>query len=172
MIDIRRSRRIPEENRGFFKEPLGEYIDENDLKGMNEKVKLITVGDVVSLTVNEKGITPDLSVYDGITERREMTAFSSYVEDMGWEPVTVTNPAGTITAELVREIGNALTGQEKKVIRVIGEEDLAVMPCILLSPIGTNIIYGWPGKGMMLIRTDENIIERTKGLLERTEEFQ
>jgi uncharacterized protein (UPF0218 family) len=162
---------IPENKRELFKEPLGTPIKENDLKKIGNG-KLITVGDVVSLTVNRNGITPDISVYDGMTERREMTEFESYVKDKGWEPVTVANPAGTITAELVTAVKNALTGTEKKVIRVTGEEDLATLPCILLSPEGTNIIYGWPGKGMMLIVTTGSIKKRTEELLEQTEEFQ
>jgi uncharacterized protein (UPF0218 family) len=162
---------IPENKRELFKEPFGTLIKENDLKSIG-KGKLITVGDVVSLTVNRNGIVPDISVYDGMTERHEMIDFASYVEDMGWNPVSVTNPAGTITADLVNAIKNALSGSEKIVIRVIGEEDLATLPCILLSPEGTNVIYGWPGKGMMLITTDKHIKRKTEELFEQTEEFQ
>jgi uncharacterized protein (UPF0218 family) len=172
MIDIRRSRIIPEEKRGSFKEPIGSLIDENDLKKINAENKLITVGDVVSLTVNRNGIVPDVAIYDGMTERREMTEFAAFVENKGWRTDTVTNPAGTITAELVNAVENALSGREKKVIRVIGEEDLATLPCILLAPEGTNVIYGWPGKGMMLVTTDEGIKKRIYELLEQTEEFE
>jgi uncharacterized protein (UPF0218 family) len=171
MADLRRTRTIPDEKRGLFKEPIGSLINENDLKKLDTRNKLITVGDVVSLTVSGMGIVPDIAVYDGMTERREMTAFASVAESKGWVTDTVTNPAGTMTAELVQAIKNALSGQGRKVIRVIGEEDLAVMPCILLSPIGTNIIYGMPGKGMMLVTTDEHIRKRTEGLLEHMEEL-
>jgi uncharacterized protein (UPF0218 family) len=170
MTDIRRTRTIPENKRELFKEPFGTLINENDLKNINTEKKLITVGDVVSLTVNNNGIRPDIAVYDGMTERREMTAFDELVKNKGWEPVSVTNPAGTITKELVNAVENALTGNKKVMIRVTGEEDLAVLPCILLAPIGTNIIYGWPGKGMMLITTDERIKKRAEKLLEQTEE--
>jgi uncharacterized protein (UPF0218 family) len=169
MTDIRRTRTIPENKRGLFKEPLGSPINENDLKNIDKKNKLITVGDVVSLTVTGNGIRPDIAVYDGMTERNAMTAFADLVRDRGWKNVTVTNPAGTITAELVNAVENALSGNGKTTIRVIGEEDLTVIPCILLAPIGTNIVYGWPGKGMMLITTDEHIRNRTKELLEHTE---
>ena len=173
MSDIRRSRRIPDERRELFKEPLGELINENRLKKINTaKNKLISVGDVVSFTLAEKGITPHLSIYDGMTERREMTAFASYVESKGIKADIAANPAGTITAELVSAIENCLSGQEKRTIRVIGEEDLAVIPCILLSPEGTNVIYGWPGKGMMLITTDGSIKKKMEQLLEQTEEFE
>ena len=163
---------IPEHKRGLFKEPIGSLITENDLKKINKKGKLVTVGDVVSLTVNSNGITPHLSIYDGMTERREMTGFASFVESKGWKTVDVTNPAGTMTAELVDAIKNALSQPEKSVIRVNGEEDLATLPCILLSRNGTNVIYGLPGKGMMLITTDDIIREKMKELWEQTEEIQ
>jgi len=169
MTDLRRTRTIPEEKRELFKEPLGTLIKENDLKEPKGK-KLITVGDVVSLTVNRNGIRPDIAVYDGMTERREMTEFANLVKSKGWETIEVINPAGTITSELVNAVRNALSGKKKITIRVIGEEDLAVIPCILLAPIGTDVIYGWPGKGMMLVTTDERIIKRTQELLEDTEE--
>jgi uncharacterized protein (UPF0218 family) len=171
-MECKRSRRVPENKRALFKEPIGHPINENDLKHINRNGRLITVGDVTSLNVNGNGITPDLAIYDGMTERREMTQFASYVRNMGWEPVDVVNPAGTITAELTEAIENALSGREKKVIRVIGEEDLAVIPCILLSREGTNIIYGLPGEGMMLIVTDSTIKRRTEELFEQTEEFE
>jgi len=132
---------------------------------------MITVGDVVSLTVAKQGIVPDLSIYDGLTERREMTEFAAFVKNKGWEETVVRNEAGTITAELIAAVANALNGKNE-IIRVEGEEDLATIPCILLSPEGTNIIYGWPGKGMKLIVTDENIRKKARHLTEMMEELE
>jgi len=172
MDDIRKTRRVPDDKRELFKEPFGSLIQENDLKKIDRTKRLITVGDVVSLTAVNSGVVPDVAIYDGMTERREMTEFAVLAESSGWVTDTVTNPAGTITVELFGAVKNALTGNTRRTIRVIGEEDLATLPCILLSPIGTNVIYGWPGKGMMLITTDESIIRRTKELLEQTEEFE
>jgi uncharacterized protein (UPF0218 family) len=129
------------------------------------------VGDVVSLTAVKQGVVPDLSIYDGMTERKEMTEFATLVRDEGWEETVVRNEAGTITAELIAAIRNALNGKNE-IIRVEGEEDLAVIPCILLSPEGTNIIYGWPGKGMKLVVTDENIRKKAQYLMEMTEELE
>ncbi|MDR0309174.1 MAG: GTP-dependent dephospho-CoA kinase family protein [Candidatus Methanoplasma sp.] len=165
------SRKVPEKNREFFKEPLGRDLKEEELTIIGRTPKMITVGDVVSLAAVKKGIIPDLSIYDGMTERREMTEFASFVKSMGWEEAVVRNEAGTITAELITAIKNALNGN-KKIIRVEGEEDLATIPCILLSPDGTNIIYGWPGKGMKLIVTDKNIRKKAQILMEMTEELE
>jgi uncharacterized protein (UPF0218 family) len=132
---------------------------------------MITVGDVVSMTVVKHGIIPDLAIYDGLTERREMTDFTSVVKNRGWKETVVRNDAGTISADLITAIKNALNGKTK-IIRVEGEEDLATIPCILLSPENTNIIYGWPGKGMMLVETDENIRKKAQNFMEMMEELE
>jgi uncharacterized protein (UPF0218 family) len=159
---------IPVEKRELFKEPLGSLINENDLKEL--KGKLITVGDVVSLTAHRIGIVPDITVYDGMTERRTMTEFAELVKNENLRTIVVNNPAGTITKELADAIKNALARNTKINIRVEGEEDLAVIPCILYSPEGTNMIYGWPGKGMMLIVTDAHTKKRAISLLQEMEE--
>jgi uncharacterized protein (UPF0218 family) len=165
------SRRVPENVREMFKEPLGRDLKENELTVIDKRSKMITVGDMVSLTVVKHGIIPDLSVYDGMTERKEMTEFAALVKSRGWKETVVKNEAGTITAELIAAVRNALNGK-KEIIRVEGEEDLATIPCILLSQNGTNIIYGWPGKGMKLIVNDETIRKKAHRLMEMTEELE
>ena len=165
------SRKVPDKNRELFKEPLGRDLKEEEMKVIGKKPKMITVGDKVSLTAIKQGIIPDLSIYDGKTERRVMTEFADIVKKEGWDETVVKNEAGTITAELITAIKNALNGK-KEIIRVEGEEDLAVLPCILLFPEGTNIIYGWPGKGMKLIVTDDNIRKKARHLMEMTEELE
>lgn len=166
-----KSRRVPENKRELFKRPIGSDITEEGLKSLDSKHMLITVGDVVSLVVREQGIEPDVSIYDGMTERREMTEFASLVKREGWKETAVKNKAGTITAELVRAVRKAAEGRTK-IIRVEGEEDLAVLPCVLHAPLGTYIIYGWPGSGMKLITTDENIRREIQLLIDNMEELE
>ena len=162
-------RRVPEDKREIFKERLGSELKESEL--INHKdTKMITVGDVVSLTMRRNGIRPILSVYDGYTERCEMTDFAALVE--GEEKEVVANPAGTITDELDDAVRNALTAGTTDLIRVEGEEDLALMPCILHAPEGTEIVYGWPGKGMMVITTDGTIRKRIEELWNMMEDFE
>ena len=162
-------RRVPEDKRYIFKEPIGSELKESELIKHHD-TKIITVGDVVSLTMRRNGIRPILSVYDGYTERHEMTDFAALVE--GERKVTVNNPAGTITDELDDAVRNALTTGKTDLIRVDGEEDLALMPCILHAPEGTEIVYGWPGKGMMVITTDGTIRKRIEELWNMMEDFE
>jgi len=160
-------RSVPEDMLERFKEPIGTFITEEDLREYHDK-KLITVGDVVSLTARRNGIMPVLSIYDGMTERHETTGFADLVERQGPERKDVSNPAGTVTGELVDAIKEAIEG-EPSVIRVIGEEDLALMPCILFAPDDYRIIYGWPGKGMMSVTTDGDIRKRIEQLWKEME---
>ena len=162
-------RRVPEEKRNIFKEPIGSELKESELIKHHD-TKMITVGDVVSLTVRNNGIRPILSVYDGYTERREMTEFASLVESE--EKEVVVNPAGTITDELDDAVRNALTTGNTDLIRVEGEEDLALMPCILHAPEGAEIVYGWPGRGMMIVSTDDVTRKRVEELWKMMEDFE
>ena len=162
-------RRVPEDKRNIFKEPIGSELKESELIKHHD-TKMITVGDVVSLTVRNNGIRPILSVYDGYTERREMTEFAALVE--GEEKVSVINPAGTITDELDDAVRNALTTGDTDLIRVEGEEDLALMPCILHAPEGAVVVYGWPGKGMMIVSTDDITRKRVEELWKMMEDFE
>ena len=158
---------LPAENRQAFKEPIGTELYDSDLETFHAQTTLITVGDVVSLTFRKHGMTPFLSIYDGMTERREMTEFAILVEDE--EKDEVVNPAGKITRELVDCIRRRIEGSGG-LIKVDGEEDLALMPVILLAPLGSDIIYGWPGKCMMRITTDESIRSKIEQMLFRMEE--
>ena len=162
-------RRVPEDRRELFKEALGTDLKESELVKHKDS-RMITVGDVVSLTVRRNGIRPILSVYDGYTERCEMTDFATLVE--GEEKVTVKNPAGTITDGLDDAVRNALTTGKTDLIRVDGEEDLALMPCILHAPEGAEIVYGWPGKGMMIVSTDDVTRKRVEELWKMMEDFE
>ena len=162
-------RRVPEGKRNIFKEPIGSELKESELIKHHD-TKMITVGDVVSLTVRRNGIRPILSVYDGYTERREMTEFASLVESE--EKEVVVNPAGTITDELDDAVRNALTTGNTDLIRVEGEEDLALMPCILHAPEGAEIVYGWPGRGMMIVSTDDVTRKRVEELWKMMEDFE
>ena len=158
---------IPKDKLQLFKEPIGSFLREEDLSQYQDK-KVITVGDVVSLTVRRNGIVPVLSIYDGMTERHETTGFADLVEKQGLEVRVVSNPAGVITGELVDAIKEAIDGKPG-IIRVVGEEDLALMPCILHSPDDYRIIYGWPGKGMMSVTTDGVVRKKIEQLWKEME---
>ncbi|RLG25492.1 DUF359 domain-containing protein, partial [Methanosarcinales archaeon] len=73
----------------------------------------------------------------------------------------------TITEELINALKNALLEKKPAVIVVDGEEDLAVLPAVLLSPATSIVMYGQPGIGGVLVRVDDALREKVKMLLER-----
>lgn len=160
---------LPESARQAFKEPLGREMDDSEIGKLDTKTTLITVGDVVSLTFRKHGVKPFLSIYDGMTERREMTEFARLVEG---EPKTVVrNPAGMITAELAEAVRESIGGAGG-LIMVDGEEDLAMLPCVLAAPEGSYIVYGMPGRCMMLVTTDGRLKNRVMELMAQMEEIE
>ena len=166
-----RDRILPEDKRDVFKKPIGRDFKEEEIIKLDKGSKLVTVGDVVSLVVRKHGVVPFLSIYDGMTERHRMTEFSSMVEENRWDLIEVRNPPKMITAELLEAVKNAFEGKTH-IIKVEGEEDLATVACMALAPYGTNIVYGWPGKGMKLVTTSEPVRNEAITLIEMMEELE
>lgn len=160
---------LPESQREAFKEPLGREMPDSELDSIEDETIYLTVGDVVSLSFREHGVRPRLSVYDGFTERREMTDFARLVEDEPKEDVV--NPAGTITADMAEAVRRGIEG-DVGLVRVEGEEDLAVLPCLVLAPDGYRVVYGMPGRCMMVIEVDDLARDRAKELLSVMEELE
>ena len=128
---------------------------------------IIAVGDVSVETLLEMGVTPDIGLVDGMTKRSELIEkdnLSSF--DI---LLKADNPAGAITPSLIDSIDAALHNDQTTCIEVDGEEDLAPIIVHLLAPLGTNVIYGQPGKGVVLRITSLAAKEQCRGLLSRFE---
>lgn len=154
---------LPEDLRGELKDPIGPvFTDPEDLL---EEVEgpLVTVGDVVTYHLERASRTPDVSVIDERTERGPVAP--EYA--VGGADVTVSNPAATLTADLLRAIREAVHAEPPTRIMVDGEEDLATVPAIIATPEGTSVVYGQPGEGMVLVEVTPEIKARMRSLLKR-----
>lgn len=132
---------------------------------------IMAVGDMVSFTLLENGIRPDLVVYDLMTERRPYTSLTAALGEMEGVDVTVKNPAGQISTELVHEIEQAFGRDVPTKLMVEGEEDLAALVCAALAPPGSCLIYGIPGKGMALVKVDEEMADQARSMIYSMEEL-
>ncbi|NLT36954.1 MAG: DUF359 domain-containing protein [Methanomassiliicoccus sp.] len=150
----------------------GNLVPLEDLPAEMDGCKLLmAVGDMVSLTLLENGFTPDLVVYDLMTERRPFTSLTAKLRDMEGVDVKVANPAGQISAELVREIARAFDRNVPTKVLVEGEEDLAALVCAAMAPIGSCLVFGIPGKGMALLKIDQNAADQARSLIYSMEEL-
>ena len=149
--------RLPEEMRPLLKRPLGQLFSSTTPAAERLRelrpIRLISVGDVVTAEILAAGLKPDIAVMDSKVMRgpaedklkRAIEAFEATV-------VRVKNPAGKITQEL-REAFKV----EKFPLKIIvdGEEDLATIPAVLSAPMGSVVVYGQPGEGLVLVEVTE-----------------
>jgi len=164
--------RLPEHLREELRRPFGILMSgEELLSNLTECKGLITVGDVVTHDLLEKGITPWVAIYDGRTERVDRADLLQRIEGMPGIREMVNNPPAQITAEMTGAIREALLHQESTRILVDGEEDLAALVCVALAPPGTCVVFGAPGKGVVLVQVDKESIEIARSLISRMEEF-
>jgi GTP-dependent dephospho-CoA kinase len=163
--------KLPERMRKDLGMPLGEMLSEStvisQLKGCDN---VISVGDVVSLSLIQNGLVPHVTIYDCQTERSMMTTLERKVEEIAGIKVQVCNPAGMITLQMVREIEKAVTNPSPTKIRVEGEEDLAALVCAAVAPAGSCLVYGIPKKGMALVHITPEINSKAKEIIYQMEE--
>ncbi len=172
-----------------LKKPLGELIrgDADNprkiAKIIEKKVRqdkptiICTVGDIATKICNQVKMPINLAIVDFRVNR--IKRFRGF-EELGFSRISLTqkeliqrvkNPPGHMTHSLVLAVKRAinkiiLTGK-RKIIRVIGEEDLAGVPAILLSPLGSVVLYGQPGKGIVLVEVTEEKKKELLNLIQR-----
>jgi GTP-dependent dephospho-CoA kinase len=136
---------LPEEHRRLFKEPFGELHREigEIIPRLNGRM-VCAVGDVVTHNLQKNGIVPDVAVVDGFTMRSPC----SRIPDVTGTCISVKNPAGTLTDELIAALNQAVTHSPTTIV-VEGEEDLAVIPMVIAAPIGAVVLYGQPQEGVV-----------------------
>lgn len=146
---------LKKESRGIFKEPFGKLypaLNEVD-RDFLESHFIISIGDATTNNVLNADIIPKIGIIDNKIERE----ISKHQIEYNAITLNVDNPPGTITDELWETIEKAkyLAEESNVLIVVNGEEDLAVIPCVLMAPENTVILYGQPGEGLVVVEADK-----------------
>lgn len=150
------------EARRRLKSPLGELIEgspEETRGALLEKLRgvrglIIAVGDVVSRELRSLGVRVDAYIVDGRVERRAGEGF----EAAGSSEMWCRNEAGSISPEAYAAVAAAMERGGGVVLRVEGEEDLLGLVAIAEAPLGSAVVYGQPGVGVVVVRIDEEKI--------------
>ncbi|MDE4908665.1 GTP-dependent dephospho-CoA kinase family protein [Methanogenium marinum] len=151
---------LPDGCRKYFRDPFGPlFPDIAAAEGVFAGHMIIAVGDVVTHNLMDAGILPDISVIDGSTMREPCDR----VVALPVPEVAVSNPAGMITGALIRAIEGAMN-EDPCLIRVDGEEDLAVIPAVRAAPDGACVLYGQPGEGVVVIIVDKGARDKAEML--------
>lgn len=145
--------KLPKPLRKSFRKPIGKLFTGKPLiaaeKARNQIIEyhpklIITIGDYCTKTLFDVAFLPNIIVYDGKTHREKQISLDldEYVEKR------VTNPREWITKktwEILETTISFCTSNKCRVcVHIDGEEDLLVIPAIILSPLGSVIVYGQP----------------------------
>jgi hypothetical protein len=117
--------------------------------------KVITVGDCCSLN-----LVSNVKIFDGKTRRKRLKENLSY-------NLFLSNPASTIQSEAWPVLKEAIFFNKN--VFVEGEEDLMVIPCVLLAEAGTAVVYGYPLKGICVIEVSPPVKKYFNDLLSKFE---
>ena len=102
----------------------------------------------------ENGIQPQICIVDNLTKREPIEHNLDHTNNIKY----VDNPAGVLTEEFIEVCIESIKEASKNnplIIQVNGEEDLAVIPCVINSPNDTFILYGQPNEGVVLVKVNE-----------------
>jgi pantetheine-phosphate adenylyltransferase len=161
--DIKLSQRQKDKVKIPFGELLRDPSREDILKYVSLAPKVIAVGDYVSSFLVRNTISVDTFIFDSKTKRRNVE--KPVEEILNKDNLdSCLNLAGGISKEFSEAIENSLNISRH--LKVEGEEDLAVVPVTLLSPLGTCIFYGQPNEGMVAVTVTEEKKEWCKKFLE------
>lgn len=144
---FKKNLKLTENLRQEFQKPFGQLFRNIENSFKNKDCLVITVGDITTKNFNENFFNQSMSVIDFKVAREKKFSKLSELNFMENESIfEVDNPAGYITSVLFGKLAEIIKSnmQSKTILQVNGEEDLAVLPLILLSPLNTIIYYGQP----------------------------
>lgn len=165
---------IPDVVKQTLKKPLGELIEgtEVDLSKAVRVAKLLlvhapffyTVGDVVSRAFINEHLRPTIAIFDGKTKRQRLLPANAVKasETTQNDPGTISKSAIDVLSKYFKELKHK---SQNFTLLVNGEEDLLVLPIILLAPLESIVFYGQPNEGIVAITVTEEAKKRVYNLL-------
>ena len=162
--------RLPEHLRPLLAEPFGPVHDTpGALLAVKDRV-VVSVGDVVTQMFLDAGVLPQVMLVDGVTQRGSKVEHAlARLPPTGVRRVMVENPAATLTSELLDALERGLRAPEATLIEVVGEEDLAALPAMILAPDGAAVCYGQPRRGVVVVVITPEVRTRAREILTKME---
>jgi len=175
---------MPDELREEFKKPWGKLLKVPKDTDFRNSSLIAAVGDETSKVLNRLGIKFQIAVIDFKIARQKRFSDIKELGFFGNEIVyKVLNNPGSVSSALFKTVSEVLkrVEEQSQIILIDGEDDLAVVPLILLSSLGTYIYYGQPGEahlqspqseasggqGIVKIVVDEDIKAKIRELVAR-----
>lgn len=166
-----RDLRLPEELRAELGKAIGPIVSSEGLPdAIGKPFKLVAVGDLCSVSALTEGLHPDIIVVDFKTRRGNEAEIKQYFQELNWKTIDVVNPSGILTRSMWQGISEAYKSEERVMVVVQGEEDLATLVCIALAPPNSVVLYGLPERGVVVVSADEEAKQKVKKVLLQMDE--
>jgi uncharacterized protein (UPF0218 family) len=133
----------------------------------NKAKVLITVGDMVSYNALLSSITPELMIYN--TQVSKDIVNSEVLEKLRHDGETVVDTRAGVdqdTFDILKDFFTAGT-QRKLRLKVNGEENPLIVPCIALAPTGSLILKGERNVGIRVIEVNDENKEDARKVLKK-----
>ncbi len=154
--------RMTDEVKSLIRSNDGKLISVDELKRADPRF-LFAVGDYTCDLLIRNKIEPRIMVFDLTTERGS----KDYPDREG--SIVVNNPQGMVTGALIELIRKSMSEHSRTSIRIIGEEDLAVLPIIFYAPVNSLVVYGIPHLGTGSIKVTDESKKLTTQIFEKME---
>lgn len=158
---------LPENLRSALQHPWEKVL--NEVPEGIIGAKAIAIGDITVQNFNKKNVSQYLSIVDFLVKRQikfhELSELGLTDENV----LKVKNPHGMITPELFQATVEVFKTGDRKTILVEGEEDLAVLPVLLIAPLGFVAFYGQPNQGMIQVNVTEENKEKVYQIVSKFE---
>jgi len=154
--------------RKLLKKPFGKIYSSDELLGVIRGKIVYAIGDSTLLFLVENGMVPKAAVYDFHCMRAELSEAEKQKIRNGvssMHPVSVRNPAGEITDDMKDSVERAV--RNSGAVFVDGEEDLAALIAMKDAGDGELVLYGQPGKGVVLVEGSKQMREKAADILSR-----
>ena len=157
------------EIRKLVARPLGELVAEDEAvrRARSCSRLVIAVGDIVTLTLLRRGVSPNIVVFDERTRREGWRCLPPELL-AGYRRSQAGNPAGTISDAAVRELKKLISLPRKSALKILGEEDLLGLPAIDMAPVGSLVLYGQPDAGIVAVAVNAETKAVARSILKRS----
>lgn len=165
---------LPYSKRLLFKQPLAKIflgqahnlswsgLQVSQSLKRNPSPLVITIGDITTQTFLLHQLPVDLAIIDNRSQRQplrynllgQLKTKNSFHFKTKNQPGTISSRATQLISQSLKKI---IFNRQKGLLQVSGEEDLLVLPAILLSPLKTVIFYGQPDKGLVQVKVTEKM---------------
>jgi len=172
--------KLPNSLRHSLRKPLGKLFQGDEDKLTSEAIIYIkkhnppltvSIGDYCTKKLLDHNFLPNIIIFDGKTQR--LTNVELYLGDYTIKDAI--NPPEWISDKASKILENTITFSTanncRVAVRIQGEEDLLVIPTILVLPVGSIVVYGQPPfnkddqGGLVIINVQPELKSRIKLLL-------